>query len=429
MAVVFSPPTRLPIPGHEPMPTYREILAAARGEVRELSADDGVRVHAADPDAVWIDVREADEYEQGAIPGAIHIPRGFLEARIENEVPAKDTSVVVYCASGNRSVFAARSLGELGYTNVVSLAGGFNGWKDRGAKFVVPQTLTAEQKQRYGRHLLMPEVGEKGQIKLLESSALLLGAGGLGSPAALYLAAAGVGRIGIVDYDVVDTSNLQRQILHEESRVGELKVDSAKRTLLGINPDIDVRTYPVRLQASNVMDLFAGYDVIVDGCDNFPTRYLTNDASVLLSKPVVHGSIFRFEGQVSVFWPGHGPCYRCLYHQPPPPELAPSCAEAGVLGVLPGVIGSLQALEALKIMLGIGDPLIGKLLTFDALEMSFRTLKLRRDPSCPACGDDAEVELVDYDEYCIAPNMKPADVDSNGSRVGRDAARSLDTVS
>lgn len=393
------------------MATFRELLSQTKSAITEIDFDEGQRRLESDASTVWIDIREADEYENGMIAGAVHIPRGFLELQIENHVPAKDTPVVVYCAGGTRSAFGARSLAELGYSNVVSLAPGFNGWKDKGGRFVIPRILSPEQKRRYHRHLLMPEVGETGQMKLLDSSVLLLGAGGLGSPAALYLAAAGVGRIGIVDFDVVDTSNLQRQIMHNEARVGELKVESARQTLLGINPDITVEAHPVRLASDNVMELFSEYDVIVDGCDNFPTRYLTNDASVLLDKPVVHGSIFRFEGQVSVFWPGHGPCYRCLYVQPPPPELAPSCAEAGVLGVLPGIIGSIQALEAIKLLLGIGDPLVGKLLTFDALEMSFRTLKLRRDPDCPACGDGATVELVDYDEYCIAPNMKAADAD------------------
>ncbi len=394
------------------MTTFRELLAQTKDEIAEIDFEEGTR-RLADIDAAWIDVREPDEYEDGAIPGAIHIPRGFLELRIEDAVPAKDTAVVIYCAGGVRSVFAAKALQDLGYSNVVSLKPGFNGWKDSGGKFDLPQVLSPDQKKRYHRHILMPEIGEKGQMKLLDSSVLLLGAGGLGSPAALYLAAAGVGRIGIVDFDVVDVSNLQRQIAHNESRVGKLKVESVKMTLEGINPEIQIDTHPVRLSSSNVVDLFDEYDVIVDGMDNFPSRYLTNDASVLLDKPVVHGSIFRFEGQVSVFWPGHGPCYRCLYVQPPPPELAPSCAEAGVLGVLPGIIGSLQALEALKLMLGIGDPLVGKLLTFDALEMSFRTLKLRRDPDCPACGDGANVELIDYDEYCIAPNMKTDNADQN----------------
>jgi len=391
------------------MSTFRELLTSVKGEIREIDFEQGEHILANDADTVWLDVREADEYENGAIAGAVHIPRGFLELNIENEVPAKDTPIVLYCAGGIRSALAAKSLMDLGYADVVSLKPGFNGWKDKGGKFSIPRVLSPEQKRRYHRHLLMPEVGERGQQKLLDSSVLLLGAGGLGSPAALYLAAAGVGRLGIVDFDVVDSSNLQRQIVHDESRVGELKVDSAKRTLQGLNPDVQVDAHAVRLASANVMDLMADYDVIVDGCDNFPTRYLVNDASVILGKPVVHGSIFRFEGQVSVFWPGHGPCYRCLYHQPPPPELAPSCAEAGVLGVLPGIIGSIQALEAMKLILGIGDPLVGKLLTFDALEMSFRNLKLRRDPDCPTCSEGTEVELIDYDDYCIAPNMKAAD--------------------
>ncbi|MFN8103761.1 MAG: molybdopterin-synthase adenylyltransferase MoeB [Acidimicrobiia bacterium] len=392
------------------MSTFRELLTSTKGAIREIDFDEGQRILNTEPGTVWIDVRESDEYENGAIAGSVHIPRGYLELSVENDVPDKDTPVVLYCAGGVRSALAAKSLQDLGYSDVVSLRPGFNGWKDKGGKFTIPRVMTPEQKRRYHRHLIMPEVGERGQQKLLDASVLLLGAGGLGSPAALYLAAAGVGRIGIVDFDVVDSSNLQRQIVHDESRVGELKVDSAKRTIEGLNPDVAVETFPVRLSSSNVTEIMRGYDVIVDGCDNFPTRYLVNDASVLLDKPVVHGSIFRFEGQVSVFWPGHGPCYRCLYHQPPPPELAPSCAEAGVLGVLPGIIGSIQALEAMKLVLDIGEPLVGKLLTVDTLDMSFRTLKLRRDPDCPACGEGAEVELVDYDDYCIAPNMKLRDV-------------------
>ncbi|MBX7159255.1 MAG: molybdopterin-synthase adenylyltransferase MoeB [Acidimicrobiia bacterium] len=392
------------------MSTFRELLTSTKSAIREIDFEEGETVLNSEPGTVWIDVREADEYENGAIAGAVHIPRGFLELNVENAVPDKDTPVVLYCAGGIRSALAAKSLQDLGYSDVVSLRPGFNGWKDKGGKFTIPRVMSPEQKRRYHRHLIMPEVGERGQQKLLDSSVLLLGAGGLGSPAALYLAAAGVGRIGIVDFDIVDSSNLQRQIVHDESRVGELKVDSAKRTIEGLNPDVSVETFPVRLSSSNVTEIMGDYDVVVDGCDNFPTRYLVNDASVLLDKPVVHGSIFRFEGQVSVFWPGHGPCYRCLYHQPPPPELAPSCAEAGVLGVLPGIVGSIQALEAMKIVLGIGEPLVGKLLTVDTLDMSFRTLKLRRDPDCPACGEGAQVELVDYDDYCIAPNMKARDI-------------------
>jgi molybdopterin/thiamine biosynthesis adenylyltransferase len=285
------------------------------------------------------------------------------------------------------------------------MSGGFNGWKDKGLEWSMPAVLNPDQRLRYSRHIILPEVGEAGQMKLLESKVLLLGAGGLGSPAALYLAAAGVGTVGIVDFDVVDTSNLQRQILHNEERIGMSKVESARQTLSALNPDIKIEPYNTRIDSSNVLDLMRGYDVIVDGGDNFPLRYLVNDASVILNKPVVHGSIFRFEGQVSVFWPGEGPCYRCLYRQPPPPEMAPSCAEGGVFGVLPGIIGCLEAVEALKLLLGIGDPLVGKLLTYDALEANFRTLKLRRDPECPTCSPGAKVELIDYDEYCSPGNL------------------------
>ena len=269
------------------------------------------------------------------------------------------------------------------------MAGGFGQWKNEDRPWITPAVLTAEQRDRYKRHILLPEVGEAGQQKLLESKVLLLGAGGLGSPAALYLAAAGVGTLGIVDMDVVDASNLQRQILHNTDRIGERKVDSAKKTLTLLNPDVNVVTHDVRLGADNMLDIIDGYDVVLDGTDNFPTRYLLNDASLLKRIPVVHGSIFRFEGQVTVFKPYEGPCYRCLLPEPPPPELAPSCAEAGVLGVLPGIIGSIQALETIKILLDLGDPLIGRLLAYDALEQSFRNFKVRRDPTCPACGEDA----------------------------------------
>lgn len=382
--------------------SFRDVLEDTKREIEEVDPsrarkliEEGWRV---------LDVRTDEEYSQGSLPSAIHIDRGFLEPRVEDALPDRAQPVVVYCAGGVRSAFATKTLKELGYERVVSMSGGFNAWKDAGYEWKVPSVLSAEQRSRYHRHILLPEVGLDGQAKLLDSKALLLGAGGLGSPAAMYLAAAGVGTIGIVDYDVVDHSNLQRQILHNEDSMGMLKVDSAKETLSRLNPDVDVVTYNARLDASNVLDIIEGYDVIVDGTDNFPTRYLINDASVVVGKPVVHGSIFRFEGQVSVFWPGRGPCYRCLYHQPPPPELAPSCADAGVLGVLPGVIGTLQASEAIKIMLGIGDPLVGRLLVFDALESTFKTLKLRRDPACPTCGAGAQITLVDYDEYCLPGN-------------------------
>jgi sulfur-carrier protein adenylyltransferase/sulfurtransferase len=381
------------------VPTPRDLLSEAKAAIREVSTDDAEQ-HLGK--VTFLDVREPDEYEQGALPGAVHLPRGNLEFQVEGKLPDKSAPVIVYCAGGVRSAFAARTLGQLGYADVVSMAGGFNRWKDEGKAWDTPRTLTADQRNRYQRHLLLPEVGEVGQQKLLDSKVLLLGAGGLGSPAALYLAAAGVGTLGIIDMDVVDASNLQRQILHNVDRIGERKVDSAKKTLTLINPDVDVATYDVRLGADNVLDIIDGYDVIVDGTDNFPTRYLVNDASLVKRTPVVHGSIFRFEGQATVFAPYVGPCYRCLIPEPPPAELAPSCAEAGVLGVLPGIIGSIQALEAIKLLLGIGEPLIGRLLAYDSLEETFRTFNVRRDPECPACGENAgEIVIAEYDEYCM----------------------------
>ena len=381
------------------MATPRDLLKAAKAEITEIDIDEGERRLG---QATFLDVREPDEYEQGAIPNAVHIPRGHLEFQVEGRLPDKEAPIVVYCAGGVRSAFAAKTMSDLGYTSVVSMDGGFNRWKDNGKPWSAPKTLTAEQRNRYQRHLLLPEVGEEGQLKLLESKVLLLGAGGLGSPAAMYLAAAGVGTLGIIDMDVVDESNLQRQILHNMDRIGERKVDSAKKTLTAMNPDIDVVTYDVRLGADNILDIIDGYDLIVDGTDNFPTRYLVNDASLVKRIPVVHGSIFRFEGQVTVFDPYNGPCYRCLIPEPPPAELAPSCAEAGVLGVLPGIVGSLQALEAIKMLLGLGDPLVGRLLAYDALETSFRTFKVHRDPACPACGPDAgEIVIAEYDELCM----------------------------
>ena len=385
------------------MPSFRDLLAQTKASIREVdTATAAATLDADHAGTVLLDVREADEYEQGAVPGAIHIPRGFLESQIESRVADRDAPIVVYCAGGTRSAFAAKSLQDLGYTDVVSVAGGFNKWKNEGRPWSTPRTLSAEQRNRYQRHLLLPEVGEEGQQKLLDAKVLLLGAGGLGSPAALYLAAAGVGTLGIVDMDVVDDSNLQRQILHNVDRVGERKVDSAKKTLVSLNPDVNVVTYDVRLGADNVLDVIDGYDVIVDGTDNFPTRYLVNDASLVKRIPVIHGSIFRFEGQATVFAPYVGPCYRCLIPEPPPPELAPSCAEAGVLGVLPGIIGSIQAMEAIKVILGLGDPLIGRLLAYDAMEESFRTFKVNRDPACPSCGPDAgEIVIAEYDELCM----------------------------
>jgi molybdopterin/thiamine biosynthesis adenylyltransferase/rhodanese-related sulfurtransferase len=375
-------------------------------QIREVDPEGAAAVRA---DAVFLDVREADEYEQGTIPGSLHIPRGYVELQVEGRLPDKSAPVVVYCAGGTRSAFAAKALGDLGYTDVVSMAGGFNKWKDEGREWAAPRTLDAEQRNRYHRHLLLPEVGESGQQRLLESKVLLLGAGGLGSPAALYLAAAGVGTLGIIDMDVVDASNLQRQILHNLDRIGERKVDSAKKTLTLMNPDVNVVTYDTRLGADNILDIIEGYDVIVDGTDNFPTRYLVNDAALLKRIPVVHGSIFRFEGQITVFQPYDGPCYRCLIPEPPPAELAPSCAEAGVLGVLPGIIGSMQAMEAIKLLLGLGDPLVGRLLAYDALEESFRTFKVRRDAECPACGDSAApIVIAEYDDLCMPHVLEPS---------------------
>jgi molybdopterin/thiamine biosynthesis adenylyltransferase/rhodanese-related sulfurtransferase len=389
------------------MPNFRELLAATKSQIREVdtATADEIRQR---PGAVVLDVREPDEYEQGAITGAVHIPRGTMESSVEGRLPDKSAPVVVHCASGVRSVFAAKTLGDMGYTDVVSMAGGFNKWKDEGRSWSTPRRLTAEQRNRYQRHLLLPEVDVEGQLKLLDARVLLLGAGGLGSPAALYLAAAGVGTIGIVDMDVVDESNLQRQILHNLDRIGERKVDSAKKTLTAINPDVNVVTHDVRLGADNVVDILSGYDIVVDGADNFPVRYLLNDAALKVGIPVVHGSIFRFEGQATVFTPHDGPCYRCFLPEPPPPEMAPSCAEAGVLGVLPGIVGSIQAVEAIKLILGIGDSLSGRLLAYDSLEQSFRTYKMLRDPQCPACSiDPADIVIAEYDDLCMPHPMQP----------------------
>jgi sulfur-carrier protein adenylyltransferase/sulfurtransferase len=383
------------------VPTPRDLLNEAKASIREVDQNDAQSLLEAGG-VTFLDVREPDEYEQGAIPNAVHLPRGHLEFQVEGKLPDKAAPVVVYCAGGVRSAFAAKTMGDLGYTDVQSLIGGFNKWKDSDRPWGAPQTLTPAQRNRYQRHVLLPEVGEAGQLKLLGSKVLLLGAGGLGSPAALYLAAAGVGTIGIIDMDVVDESNLQRQILHNMDRVGDRKVDSAKKTLTALNPDVNVVTYDVRLGADNILEIIDGYDAIVDGTDNFPTRYLVNDASLLKRIPVIHGSIFRFEGQVTVFDPYNGPCYRCLIPEPPPAELAPSCSEAGVLGVLPGIIGSIQAVETIKVLLGLGDPLIGRLLSYDALEESFRTFKVRRDPACPACGPEAgEIVIAEYDDLCM----------------------------
>jgi molybdopterin/thiamine biosynthesis adenylyltransferase/rhodanese-related sulfurtransferase len=379
--------------------SYQQLIAQAKTAITEVEpAELSDRLTAG---AVVIDVRELDEVSQGIIEGAIPITRGTLESSIGTRVPDADREIVLYCAVGARSALAAKALLDMGYTNVSSMAGGFGRWKEEGRPWVTPRLLSAEQRSRYSRHLLLPEVGEEGQTRLLDSKVLLVGAGGLGSPAAMYLAAAGVGTLGIVDFDVVDASNLQRQILHTVDRVGMPKVESAEQTIKGINPDVRVVAHDQRLQASNVLDLLKGYDVVVDGGDNFPTRYLVNDASLHLRIPVVHGAIFRFEGQASVFSPYQGPCYRCLFPQPPPPELAPSCAEAGVLGVLPGVIGTIEAMEAIKLLLGIGEPLVGRLLTYDALDQEFRALNVKRNEYCPACSDETmPPAIVEYDQLC-----------------------------
>lgn len=381
--------------------SFQELMSDTRRSIREISLEELRSRLESKPAFTLLDVREGEEFRAGHIPGAVNVPRGFLEIKIESMLPDRDAPVVVYCAGGTRSALAARTLHDMGYTRVESANPGFSQWKDRRYPMVVPRVLTSEQRDRYSRHLLLPEVGEKGQAALLDAKVLLLGAGGLGSPAALYLAAAGVGTLGMVDPDTVDASNLQRQVIHSTARVGKPKVDSAEETLKGLNPDVKVVKFQERLTSENIDRIFDGFDVIVDGCDNFPTRYLVNDASVMKRKPVVHGSIFRFEGQVTTFVPYEGPCYRCLYPQPPPPHLAPSCQEAGVLGVLPGLIGVIQATEAIKLVLKKGSPLVGRLLTYDSLGMKFRELKLRRDKDCPMCGDHPTIkEYIDYEGFC-----------------------------
>jgi molybdopterin/thiamine biosynthesis adenylyltransferase/rhodanese-related sulfurtransferase len=387
------------------MATYRELLAQVRGEIDEISTVEAHERLESSDGSLFVDVREPDEWDEGHIPGAIYTGRGRLEQRIEGLVPDKSRALLVYCSAGSRSAFASKALEELGYLNVVNLAGGFSDWKRNGFEVTIPRVLSPEQRSRYSRHLLIPEVGEEGQQRLLDARVLLVGAGGLGSPASLYLAAAGVGTLGIVDADVVDESNLQRQIVHSTDRLGEPKVLSAKRTIEALNPDVKVVPFQERLTSENVDRILSeGWDVIVDGADNFPTRYLVNDASVWSGIPVVHGSIFRFEGQATVFHPGVGPCYRCLFPQPPPPELAPSCAEGGVLGVLPGIIGSIQANETLKLILDRGDSLAGRLLLFDALSTTLDEVTVRRNPDCPVCGDSPTItDYIDYVEFCNAP--------------------------
>jgi molybdopterin/thiamine biosynthesis adenylyltransferase/rhodanese-related sulfurtransferase len=393
-------------------PSGAEVVKTIKSQIEEVDpADVQAALASGNGSApVLIDVRESEEWDQGHIPGARHVPRSYLETRIENVVTDRTRPIVLYCASGNRSAFGAKALTELlGFENVTSMRGGITLWKDRGYSVEQPKTLSKEQRERYGRHLLLPEIGLEGQTKLLDAKVLLLGAGGLGSPTALYLAAAGVGTLGIVDDDVVDLSNLQRQVIHSTATVGTPKVDSAEIAINGLNPDVKVVKYQARLDASNIMEIIEGYDVIVDGVDNFPTRYLLNDATVRLQIPVVSASILGFDGQLSVFAPYDGPCYRCLYPVPPPAELAPSCGANGVLGVLPGVMGLLQAVEVVKLVTGAGDPLIGRLLLYEALSTSFTELKVRRDPECPICSrapeeiSDAEMGVFpDYEAFCAA---------------------------
>lgn len=381
---------------------FSEMIKQVKSQVQEVAVDD-IEEKVQDPNVKLLDVREPDEWDGGVIPGAITLPRGFLELKIEDQIPDKEQEVIVYCAGGIRSALAAQSLQQLGYANVKSLIGGFNAWKRAGKDFDMKRSLSKDQAARYVRHTMLPEVGEAGQLKLMDSKVLLIGAGGLGCPAGLYLAAAGVGTIGFVDYDVVDLSNLQRQILHSEERIGQHKTASAKATLQGINSEVNVVEHREKLSRDNVMDIIKDYDVVINGCDNFPTRYLINDACVMAKKPLVDGSIFRFEGQATVFLTGEGPCYRCLYPEPPPPDMAPSCAEAGVFGVLPGIVGSVQALEAIKLLLGIGEPLVGRLLMYDALTQRFREMKVQRDPECPVCGENPTItELIDYEWFCSA---------------------------
>jgi molybdopterin/thiamine biosynthesis adenylyltransferase/rhodanese-related sulfurtransferase len=381
--------------------SYRDLMDEARQLVPEWTPDE-VRQRSSNGGGYrLIDVREKEEYREGHLAGAVSVPRGFLDMRIEETVPDKNAPIILYCAGGTRSLLAGRTLKEMGYTNVTSMTGGFGGWKGAGHPWEADKQFTPDQLNRYSRHFLLPEVGEAGQAKLLDAKVLCIGAGGLGSPTAYYLAAAGVGTIGIVDMDTVDISNLQRQILHTNDRVGMPKVESARLTLNALNPDIKIIGYQERVTSENIMELISGYDVIVDGCDNFPTRYLVNDACFIAGKPNVHGSIFQFEGQATVFAPGRGPCYRCLFPEPPPPGAAPSCQEAGVLGVLPGLVGCVQALETMKLILGAGKPLIGRMIYFDTLSMELRIHKLRKDPACPLCGEKPTLTgLIDYEEFC-----------------------------
>jgi molybdopterin/thiamine biosynthesis adenylyltransferase/rhodanese-related sulfurtransferase len=381
--------------------TYTQLMEEARQTIPEVTVDEVKNRVEWGEQWTLLDVREREEYRDGHLEGALSLPRGFLELRVEEVVPDKNTPLLTYCASGLRSLLAARTLKDMGYEQVVSLAGGYTAWKNAGNRWVADRQFTPEQLTRYARHFTLPEVGETGQAKLLDGRVLCIGAGGLGSPVAFYLAAAGVGTIGIIDHDVVDLSNLQRQILHTTDRVGMPKIESAQKTLNALNPDVTVIGFNERLASENVMRIIKDFDVIVNGCDNFPTRYLINDACAMAKKPLVDGSIFQFEGQATVFYPGRGPCYRCVFPEPPPPGAAPNCAEAGVLGVLPGLVGCVQAVEAMKLILGAGRPLIGRMLHFDTLSGEVRMLKLRRDPHCLVCSAHPQItELIDYEEFC-----------------------------
>jgi molybdopterin/thiamine biosynthesis adenylyltransferase/rhodanese-related sulfurtransferase len=381
--------------------TFKQLMDESRREIKELSVQEAKELLEKNGKFLLLDVREKDEFREGHLEKAISLPRGFLEIKVESTIPDKSTPILAYCAGGVRSLLAAKSLKDMGYENVISMSGGYTAWKTEGYQWVQDHQFTPEQAIRYSRHFLLPEVGEDGQAKLLKAKVLMVGAGGLGSPSAYYLAAAGVGTLGIVDNDVVDLSNLQRQILHTNDRIGMPKTESAKLTIQALNPDVRVIPYQEKLTSKNIMEIIKDYDIVVDGCDNFPTRYLVNDACVLAKKPNVHGSIFQFEGQASVFYPGKAPCYRCLYPEPPPPEMAPSCQEAGVLGVLPGLIGVIQALETIKLILGKGDTLVGKLLCFNTLTMEISALNLRADPACPMCGEKPTIHsLIDYEEFC-----------------------------
>ncbi len=386
--------------------TYQELMTEARDSVPEVTIDEVQAQMENGARPTLLDVREREEYREGHLEGSVPLPRGFLEMRIEEAVPDKSAPIVAYCAGGVRSLIAARTLKEMGYENVTSMSGGYTAWKNAGYKWVADRQFTPEQITRYARHFTLPEVGEAGQAKLLDAKVLCVGAGGLGSPVALYLAAAGVGTIGIADHDTVDMSNLQRQILHTNDRVGMPKVESAQLTLNALNPDVDIVQFKERLSSENVMRIIDDFDIVVNGCDNFPTRYLINDACIMAKKTLVDGSIFQFEGQVTVVDPTEGPCYRCLFPEPPPPGMAPSCAEAGVLGVLPGLVGCVQALEVIKIILGAGNPLVGRMMHFDTLSSEIRVLKLRKDPNCLVCSENPKItELIDYEEFC---GLRPA---------------------